>query len=127
VLSLIIGLIGVLNFLNAILTGILTRRHELAMLQSIGMTGHQLKAMLIWEGLFYSLGAVVVSLLLSIAAGPLLANVLSNLFWFFTYRFTVLPILLVAPIFTVLGIAVPLIVYHVVSRRSIVERLRETE
>jgi putative ABC transport system permease protein len=127
VLSLIIGLIGVLNFLNAILTGILTRRHELAMLQSIGMTGHQLKAMLIWEGLFYSLGAVVVSLLLSIAAGPLLANVLSSLFWFFTYRFTVLPILLVAPIFTVLGIAVPLIVYHVVSRRSIVERLRETE
>lgn len=127
VLSLIIGLIGVLNFLNAVLTGILTRRHELAMLQSIGMTGHQLKTMLIWEGLFYSLGAVVVSLLLSIAAGPLLANVLSSLFWFFTYRFTILPILFVTPIFTVLGITVPLMVYRSVSRRSIVERLRETE
>lgn len=127
VLSFIVGLVGVLNFLNAILTGILTRRRELAMLQSIGMTGKQLKAMLIWEGLYYALGAVAVSLVLSIAAGPLLSKVLENIFWFFTYRFTVLPILYVAPIFTVLGIAVPLLVYRAVSRRSVVERLRETE
>ncbi len=127
VLSFIIGLVGVLNFLNAILTSILTRRRELAMLQSIGMTGRQLKAMLIWEGLYNTLGAVAVTLLLSIAAGPLLSNVLAGIFWFFTYRFTVLPILFVAPIFTILGIAVPLTVYCAVSRHSIVERLRETE
>lgn len=127
VLSFIVGLVGILNFLNAILTSILTRRRELAMLQSIGMTGRQLKGMLIWEGLYYALGAVAVSLLLSIAAVPLLSNVLSGIFWFFTYRVTVLPILLVAPIFTLLGIAVPLMVYRVVSGRSVVERLRETE
>ncbi|SHK86642.1 ABC transporter permease [Desulforamulus aeronauticus] len=127
VLSFIVGLVGVLNFLNAILTGILTRRREFAMLQSIGMTGNQLKTMLTWEGLYYALGAVTVSLLLSIAAGPLLSNVLASIFWFFTYRFTVLPILSIAPIFTVLGIAVPLMVYRTVSRQSIVERLRETE
>ena len=127
VLSFIVGLVGVLNFLNAILTSILTRRHELAMLQSIGMTGKQLKTMLIWEGLYYALGAVAVSLLLSIAAGPLLSNVLAGIFWFFTYRFTVLPILLVAPVFTLLGIAVPLTVYRAFSRHSVVERLREAE
>jgi putative ABC transport system permease protein len=127
VLSFIVGLVGVLNFLNAILTGILTRRRELAMLQSIGMTGKQLKAMLIWEGLYYALGAVVVSLALDIAAVPLLSNVLENIFWFFTYRFTVLPILYVAPIFIVLGIAIPLMVYRAVSKRSVVERLKEME
>lgn len=127
VLSFIIGLVGVLNFLNAILTGILTRRHELAMLQSIGMTGNQLKVMLTCEGLYYALGAVAVSFALSIAASPLLSNVLADVFWFFTYHFTVLPILLVAPIFTLLGIVVPLTVYCVVSRHSVVERLRKTE
>lgn len=127
VLSFIVGLVGVLNFLNAILTSILTRRRELAMLQSIGMTGKQLKAMLIWEGLYYALGAVAVPLLLSIAAGPLLSNVLNSMFWFFTYRFTVSSILLVAPVFTLLGIVVPLTVYRAVSGRSVVERLRETE
>ncbi len=127
VLSFIVGLIGILNFLNAILTSILTRRRELAMLQSIGMTGRQLKAMLIWEGLYYALGALTVSAALSIVAGPLLSNALASVFWFFTYRFTLLPLLLIAPIFTLLGIGVPLSVYHVVSRRSIVERLREAE
>ena len=49
-LSFIVGLVGVLNFFNAILTGILARRREFAVLQSIGMTGRQLKGMLIWEG-----------------------------------------------------------------------------
>ncbi len=49
-LSLIIGLVGVLNFLNAVLTGIITRRHEFAVLQAIGMTGKQLKRMLMLEG-----------------------------------------------------------------------------
>ncbi len=54
-LSAIIGLIGVLNFLNAVLTGILTRKHEFAVLQAIGMTGQQLKRMLMLEGLYYAL------------------------------------------------------------------------
>lgn len=127
VLSFIIGLVGVLNFLNAILTGILTRRRELAMLQSIGMTGGQLKTMLIWEGLYYALGAVAVSLTLSFAAGPLLSKVFESTFWFFTYRFTALPILSLAPIFGVLGIVAPLLVYRAVAKHSVVERLRETE
>ena len=127
VLSFIIGLVGVLNFLNTILTGIMNRRREFAMLQSIGMTGNQLKTMLIWEGLYYALGSIVVSLVLSIAASPLLSIVLGSMFWFFTFRFTVLPILLVAPIFVIFGITLPLSVYRFVSRHSIVERLRETE
>jgi putative ABC transport system permease protein len=127
VLSFIVGLVGVLNFLNAILTGILTRCREFAMLQSIGMTGRQLNTMLIWEGLYYALGAVAVSLILSIAVGPLLSNVLESTFWFFTYRFTILPVLLVAPIFAVLGIVVPLLVHRRVGRRTVVERLREME
>lgn len=127
VLSFIVGLVGVLNFLNAILTGILTRRRELAMLQAIGMTGRQLKIMLVWEGLYYALGAVSVSLVLSLASGPLLSRVLESTFWFFTYRFTALPILSLAPLFALLGISVPLAVYRVAARHPVVERLRETE
>ena len=38
-----------------VLTSIITRRKELAMLQSIGMTGKQLKKMLSFEGLYLSL------------------------------------------------------------------------
>jgi putative ABC transport system permease protein len=127
VLCFIISLIGVLNFLNAILTGILTRRREFAVLQSIGMTGRQLKSMLIWEGIYYTLGSVLVSLLLCLVTAPLLSSALGNIFWFFTYRFTIAPVLLVTPVFALLGVLLPLVSYHFVAKRSIVERLREAE
>ena len=127
VLCFIIGLVGVLNFLNAVLTGILARRREFAVLQSIGMTGRQMKTMLVWEGLYYTLGAVLLSLALCVAASPLLGTAFGSVFWFFTYRFTILPVLAIMPVFALLGIALPLVTYHFIARRSVVERLRENE
>ena len=126
-LSFIVGLVGVLNFFNAILTGILARKRELAVLQSIGMTGKQLKTMLVYEGLFYALGAAAISLALTLALGPAAFTAVGNLFWFFTYRLTLVPFLVVIPIFALLGILVPLGVYRSVARHTIVERLREAE
>ena len=126
-LSLIIGLVGVLNFINAVLTGILTRKRELAMLQSVGMTGKQLKTMLVFEGLYYTLLALAASLAMTVVLGPLMGSTLGEIFWFFTYRLTVTPILLVLPVFLALGIAVPLLVCRSVARHTIVERLREAD
>ncbi len=127
VLSFIIGLVGVLNFVNAVLTGILTRKREFAVLQSVGMTGKQLKTMLVYEGLYYTLLALALSLILSLILGPLAGNVVSGLFWFFTYRFTITPVLALLPVFLFLGAAVPLTVCRSIARFTIVERLREAE
>ena len=126
-LSFIVGLVGILNFFNAILTGIITRKREFAMLQSVGMTGKQLKTMLVYEGLFYALGAGLLSLLLALILSPLMRITMSNMFWFFTYRFTIMPILLLLPVFVLLGVLVPLIIYRFAAKATIVERLRETE
>ena len=126
-LSFIVGLVGILNFFNAILTGIITRKREFAMLQSVGMTGKQLKTMLVYEGLFFALGAGFLSLILAIVLSPLAGTALSNMFWFFTYHFTVTPILLLLPVFALLGTLVPLVIYRFVAKSTIVERLRETE
>ncbi len=122
----IIGLVGVLNFINAVLTGILARKQELAMLQSVGMTGKQLNTMLVYEGLYYTMLSAALSLVLSAALGPLVGS-LCSVFWFFTYQFTVLPVLAVIPLFLILGVLIPLLTYRSVSRRTIVERLREAE
>lgn len=126
-LSFIIGLVGILNFFNAILTGILTRKREFAMLQSVGMTGRQLKQMLVYEGLCYSLGAALLSLAIALLMEPLVGSMVENLFWFFSYRFTILPIFLLLPVFVLLGSLVPLVIYRSVAKLTIVERLRETE
>ena len=120
----IIGLVGMLNFINAVLTGILARKRELAVLQSVGMTGKQLKTMLVFEGLYYTMLSAALSLLLSVAMGPLMGMVCS-IFWFFTYQVTVLPVLTVIPLFLILGTLVPVLTYRSVARHTIVERLRE--
>ncbi len=127
VLSLIIGLIGVLNFINSMLTSILTRRREFAMLQSIGMTAKQLAKMLITEGLIYTATAGAVSVALGIGVSVLLANTIAKSLWFFTYRFTLLPLMVTIPILLVIGILLPIPVLKSVEKQSIVDRLRETE
>lgn len=127
VLSFIIGLVGILNFLNAVLTGIITRRHEFAVLQAIGMTGKQLRHMLMLEGLYYALLAMAVSTVLSITLGPLIGAGCANVFWFFVYKFSVLPLAVLLPVFILLGLAIPLVTYRGTARQSIVERLRTDE
>ena len=126
-LSFIVGLVGILNFFNAIFTGIITRRREFAVLQSIGMTGRQLKRMLMLEGLLYTLGAVAASLVLAVVLGPLAFTAIESLFWFFTYRFTLAPFLIITPIFILLGLGIPLFTYRSAAKHTIVERLRESE
>lgn len=65
-MAFIIGLIGVLNFANTMLTSIFTRRREFATLQSVGMTGRQLLKMLRREGCAYVLLATAVAVPLSL-------------------------------------------------------------
>ena len=124
-LSFIVGLVGVLNFFNAILTGITARRRELAVLQSIGMTGRQLRTMLALEGLLYTVGAALLALALIVVTAPVLGPALNGLIWFFTYRFTVWPIAVVLPLFGVLGILIPVLSCRAAQRYSVVERLRQ--
>ena len=59
--------------------------------------------MLVYEGLYYTLLALCLALALTAAAGMLARDTIAGIFWFFTYRFTVAPILLLAPVFALLG------------------------
>ncbi len=124
-LSLVIGMIGILNFINSMLTSILTRRREFAMLQSMGMTRRQLSQMLMAEGVWYGAAASLVSLILGVAASLLVVRTLGAGFWFFSYHFTVLPLLLTVPVLLAVGILLPALMLRSVEKQSIVERLRE--
>lgn len=126
-LSFIVGIVGILNFLNSIVTGILSRKRELAVLQAVGMTGRQLKQMLILEGLYESIGSLLVTLALTVITAPFVRNLLGSIFWFLTYDFTVSPILMIAPVFALLGIIIPYLAYSSMVKKSVVERLREAE
>ena len=123
----IIGIVGVLNFFNAMMTSILSRRREFAVLQAVGMTSPQLKSMLVWEGLLYTLGAGLIAGLLSAAVNPLAGRLLEQGYWFYRYRYTITPVLLMIPAFALLGYAIPAMMYNHAAKQSVVERLREAE
>lgn len=123
-LSFIVGLVGVLNFFNAILTGIIARQRELAVLQAVGMTGRQLRAMLIWEGLLYVLGAAGLALILTLTLGPIAFQAVEGLFWFFTYHLNLTPFLFIIPLFALLGVCIPVLTGHAMAKLTVVERLR---
>lgn len=125
-LSLIVGLVGVLNFINTILTGIISRKKEFATLQAIGMTGKQLKAMLIYEGIMYMIGAAITAVVFNFLTIPI-SSVMEKIFWFCDYRFTILPTAITIPIFAAIGVIVPIITYMIFTKKSVIERLRESE
>ena len=123
----IIGLVGVLNFFNAIMTGILSRKREFAVLQAVGMTKGQLKAMLVYEGLFYALSSALSALVLSFVMNPLIGDLLENMFWFFSAKFTIVPVVIAIPIFALLGWLIPYVMYDHAAKYSIVEQLRDNQ
>ena len=103
------------------------RKTELYVLQAVGMTNRQLKTMLIYEGLFYAMSSVAAAFVLSLAVGPLAGKILGSMFWFFAYRFTILPVLLTIPVFLLLGWLIPCMMYDNAAKCSVVEQLRDAQ
>ncbi|HIZ54882.1 MAG TPA: ABC transporter permease [Firmicutes bacterium] len=126
-LSFILGLIGILNFINSVITSIQTRRQELAVLQAIGMTGQQLKQMLIGEGLWYTIMTVTTTLTIGSLITYGLITGITYQIWFFTYHFTITPVLFCIPVLIALSVIIPMLCYQNMCRYSVVDRLRESE
>lgn len=126
-LAAVIALIGILNFVNAMITGILSRRREFAMLQSIGMTSTQLVKTLICEGISYIALSGVIGFLAGSLLSFLVLRALNNVLLFFEYHFQILPFVIMMPVFLVTAVLAPVAAYRNVRKKSIVERLRESE
>ncbi len=126
-LSTIIAFIGIMNFINTIITSIISRRQECAMLQSIGMTKRQMNRLLIFEGLIYAGLTIMLVLTVGVGIGYSLASLLVGGMWFSTLNYTVLPTILCIPILAVFAMIVPALCFKSEGKRSVVERLREAE
>ena len=125
----IFALVGIINLMNLIMTSIVTRRHEFASMQSIGMTTKQLRRMLMTESLSYVLRAgvigTVVAVILGVTAVKLLVE--NGPIWYMTFHLTILPAILLSLIYIVLALIIPMVSLRFLNRQSIVERLRTGE
>ena len=127
ILTFVVGIIGVLNFINSILTGIVTRKREFAMMEAIGMTKKQLSRMLMLEGVYYAVGTIFCSFVLGCLFSVTVIRALAGGMWFMKYHFIITPMLLIFPVLLILGAVVPKVAFCFGKKESVVERIRETE
>jgi len=123
-IAFIIGLIGVLNFANTILTSIFTRRRELAILQSIGMTGRQVMEMLCLEGCNYTMLSVAASVPLCLVSALMFVRPICKQIWFLDFKMNFWPLLIIFPLLFLMGVLIPYITYRMLNRQSVIERLK---
>lgn len=126
-ISLIIAFVGILNFINSMVTAIVSRQKEFAMIQSIGMTKRQLRGMLIDEGVYYAVSTLVASYVLGTLGVAIGVRMMVSDDWTATFHFTLLPLVICTPILIVFAILIPYLCFKNLEKQSIVERLRATD
>ena len=123
----ILILIGVINFINVMLTGIFTRRTELAVMESVGMTQKQVRRMLMLEGIYYA--GITLVLILTLGSGILylVGFMTEKTADYAVYRYPWGWLAILSSLIFAICILVPILVYRVAAKESITARLRHME
>lgn len=125
-LAFVFGMIGISNVVNTLVTGVISRKLEYAAMQSVGMTKRQMRGNIARDGLFLC----TVSLAAAFLLGGILAKTVVSGIPFFT-GFTWPPFLTACVFLTFVvffvNVAAALVLTNILNRKSVVERLRETE
>ena len=58
-ISVVLFFVGLMNYFNVMITGILSRRKELGIMEKVGMTKEQKRKLLVVEGLYYCLAVAI--------------------------------------------------------------------
>jgi putative ABC transport system permease protein len=126
-ISVVLWLIGVLNFINILTTGILSRRREIALLESIGQSSRQSKNLLTAEGGLY---AAITLFLVSVFGGSLtywLYSLLSAQYDYMVFSFPYITFAVMVFAVLTVCLSIPRLTYRLVSKLTLVDRLREVE
>lgn len=124
-LASVIGIIGILNFANTIITSVNYRERELTILNVIGMTERQSRNMLLWEGLYYALFLNLFSNTIGVFFSYLLVRVMSNIFWFVEWNFNVRVIIFGNILFLIISCISTLATYYLLGKKSMMLRLQK--
>ena len=117
--------IGLVNFVNVMLTGVVARKNEFAIMESIGTTKKQIVKILSLEGGIYALISTLLIMTFGNAFLFLVARAVPNMVDYAVFEYPVaLVIGLIAAIF-VICLSVPAIVYKAISDETVIERLRD--
>lgn len=124
-IALVLAFIGIVNFANIMFTNIEARKHELSVMESIGMTKKQCRQMLQMEGFLYA----AISLILCLSIGNLLLLVVYQIFKstvdYATFHYPIGALIVISAFLIAFCWFIPQIFTSHTMKKAVVERLRE--
>ena len=127
IVAIIVVCFSLINLVNTTITNFLSRKREIGMLQAIGLSKKQLIRMLCYEGMIYSLFAVLVTLILGVGFGILCIQIMRSLNPYFFYSFPWPVVLIYSAV--LLAVQLILIAYTTgnLKKQSLVDQIRTME
>lgn len=111
-LCLLLVMMGLVNYMNVTMTGLAVRRKELAVMECIGMTGRQIRGMLVCEGMFYSL--IIAALTVTVGSGAVWGTgiLMKQRITYFVYHFPAAGMAAVLGFVFLICIVAPILMYE---------------
>lgn len=125
----ILAVICVMNLINTMINSVHVRKKELGMMQAIGMSDSQLGKMLQFEGLFYTVGTLIISIGGGSLAGyPVFRYAKrTGIFDITTYHYPVTVAVIISVTLLVIQILLAVAIAKSVKKDSLIERIRFSE
>lgn len=125
----ILGMICVMNMVNTMIHSVHVRKKEFGMMQAIGMTDRQLVKMLHQEGLFYTIGTLVLSVGLgSILGYPVFLWARNNgMFNISNYHYPIMAAVIVSVVMIFIQLILASILGKSVKEKSLIDKIRFSE
>lgn len=125
----ILAAISIMNLINTMINSIHVRKKELGMMQAIGMSDRQLMKMLQLEGIFYTVGTLIISIGVGSLAGyPLfLYAKRTGMFDISTYHYPVTAAIIIILTLFVIQMLLAIFIAKSVRKDSLIERIRFSE
>lgn len=117
---------SMINLVNTLISNFMSQKTELAMLQSIGMSGKQIQKMIIGEGLILAVGNIFISILFGSLAGYGVCRLMENLgASYMDYQFPLMYCLIYAAVVLLVPCVIAFFMIRRFRKESLMERLRE--
>lgn len=127
-LAIFIMTFSILSMMNTLITNIVTRKQELAMLESIGMSKGQIRKMLLGESLLLAIAAVGVTMTVGTLCGYALCKALYGMGAFYmAFQFPAVFAFAYAGVLIAVPLIITLVSMKSFSKEALVERLRGAE
>ncbi len=124
-LAIFIMMFSILSMMNTLITNIVTRKQELAMLESIGMGKGQIRSMLLGESMLLALITIGVTMTVGTFCGYVLSHALYRQGAFYmAFRFPSAAALAYAGVLAAVPLLITFVSMQSFSKEALVERLR---